>query len=335
LKTLVRLFLLAVVAGAVGVGYVAYQLGQPYKGFTEPVFVEFPHGTGTEAMASALAEKGVIRARWLFLAARAFRRTNLQAGEYKFEKPASALDVYGRISKGDIFYMELLIPEGYNLFDIAGAVEKLGAKERLPGLTPAAFLLAARDPAMIRDLDPKASSLEGYLFPNKYRIYRHTNAQQLCRQMTNEFRAQWKTLNAGANVHETVTLASMVEREARLPEERPQVAAVFANRLRIGMRLDCDPTTVYAALLENRYRGVIHRSDLDNANPYNTYQHAGLPPGPIANPGLSSIKAALAPADSKFLYFVARADGSGGHRFSASLEQHEAAVAQYERAVRK
>jgi UPF0755 protein len=335
LKTLLRLFLLAAFVGALGAGYVAYQLSQPYKGFSEPVFVEFPHGTSTSAMAAALVEKGVIRDRWLFLAARAFRRTTLQAGEYQFEKPASALSVYNRIARGDIFYMELLIPEGYNLFDIAGAIEKLGTKERLPALTSASFLLAARDPGMIRDLDPQASSLEGYLFPNKYRIYRHTTAQQLCRQMTNEFRAQWKTLNAHAKVHETVTLASMVEREARLPEERPEVASVFANRLRIGMRLDCDPTTVYAALLENRYRGVIHRSDLDNTNPYNTYQHAGLPPGPIANPGLSSIKAALAPADSKFLYFVARADGSGGHRFSASLEQHEAAVAQYERAIRK
>ena len=339
MKTLLRLFFLAAFVSALGAGYVAYQLSQPYKGFSEPVFVEFPHGTGTGAMASALAEKGVIRDSWLFLAARAFRRTNLQAGEYRFEKPASALDVYNKIARGDIFYMELLTPEGYNLFDIAGAIEKLGTKERLPMLTPASFLLVARDPGMIRDFDPAASSLEGYLFPNKYRIYRHTTAQQLCRQMTNEFRAQWRTLNAHGDVHktvhETVTMASMVEREARLPEERPQVASVFANRLRIGMRLDCDPTTVYAALLENRYRGVIHRSDLDNTNPYNTYQHAGLPPGPISNPGLSSIKAALAPADSKFLYFVARADGSGGHRFSASLEQHEAAVAQYERAIRK
>ena len=292
-------------------------------------------------MAATLAQKGVIRDRWLFLAARAFRRTHLQAGEYRFEKPASAFEIYSRIARGDIFYMELLIPEGFNLFDIAGAIEKLGTRERLdtnerlPSLNPAAFLAIARLPSMILDLDPAAKSLEGYLFPNKYRIYRHTTAQQLCRQMTNEFRAQWKALNARANVHDTITLASLVEREARLPQERPQVAAVFANRLRIGMRLDCDPTTVYAALLEDRYRGVIHKSDLENTNPYNTYQHAGLPPGPIANPGLSSIKAALAPADSKYLYFVARADGSGGHRFSASLEQHEAAVAQYERALHK
>jgi UPF0755 protein len=334
-RFLLRLFLLGVLLFAAGGAYLAYRLTQPYKGFSDPVFLEFPRGTSTEAMASELASKGVIRDRWLFLAARAFRRTNLQAGEYKFDKPASALDIYGRISRGDIFYMELLIPEGYNMFDIAGAIGKLGTKERLPSLNSAGFLAAARNPTMIRDLDPAAKSLEGYLFPNKYRIYRHTTAQQLCRQMTNEFRAQWKALNARASVHDTVTLASMVEREARLPQERPQVAAVFANRLRIGMKLDCDPTTVYAALLEDRYRGVIHRSDLESANPYNTYQHSGLPPGPIANPGLSSIRAALAPAESPYLYFVARADGSGGHRFSASLEQHEAAVAQYERALRK
>ncbi|MDE3198950.1 MAG: endolytic transglycosylase MltG, partial [Acidobacteriota bacterium] len=147
--------------------------------------------------------------------------------------------------------------------------------------------------------------------------------------------AEWKKLNSHANLHDTVTLASMVEREAKLPEERPEVASVFTNRLKIGMKLDCDPTTVYAALLENRYRGVIHRSDLDSTNPYNTYRHAGLPPGPIANPGLSSIGAALSPADSTYLYFVARADGSGGHRFSSSLVQHEAAVAQYQHALHK
>jgi UPF0755 protein len=285
-------------------------------------------------MASVLARQGVLRERWPFLAARVLRRgTKLQAGEYRFDKPASPLEVYGRIARGDIFYLELLAPEGFNMFDIAGALAKLGM------VKPEAFLAAARDPAMIRDLDPKAQSLEGYLFPNKYRVYRHTTAQQLCRQMTNEFRAQWKSLTASleipADVHDTVTLASMVEREARRPEERPEVASVFHNRLRIGMRLDCDPTTIYAALLENRYRGAIHRSDLESTNPYNTYQHAGLPPGPIANPGLSSIHAALAPLDTRYLYFVAKADGSGGHNFSESLARHEAAVALYQRATHR
>lgn len=335
MKTLIRLALLLVLLGVAGAGYVAYRLNQPYQGFRDPVFIEFSRGTSTSAMATMLADQGVIRSPWIFLAARTIRRAHLQAGEYKFEKPASALEVYGRIARGDIFYVELLVPEGYNMFDIAGAIDKLDSKERLPSLTSASFLAAARNPTMIQDIDPSAHSLEGYLFPNKYRLYRHTTAQQLCRQMTNEFRTRWKALNTKANVHDTVTLASLVEREARLPEERPRVASVFANRLRTGMKLDCDPTTVYAALLEKRYTGVIHRSDLDSPNPYNTYQHDGLPPGPIANPGASSIKAALMPDQSPYFYFVARADGSGGHNFSTSLSEHAAAVAQYQRALHK
>jgi UPF0755 protein len=330
MKSLLRLFMLVVLLAIVGGGYVLYRLNQPYSGFTTPVFVEFPRGTTTDQIASTLAAKGVVETRWMFLAARILKRgARLQAGEYRFDRPASPLTVYGRIARGDIFYMELLVPEGYNIFDIAEAVAKLGT------MKAGTFLAAARNPALIRDLDPKAESLEGYLFPNKYRVYRHTTAQQICRQMTNEFRAQWRSLDTQANVHNTVTLAAMVEREARLPEERPRVASVFLNRLKIGMKLDCDPTTVYAALLDNRFRGVIHRSDLENPSLYNTYRHAGLPPGPIANPGLSSIRAVLQPEHTPFLYFVARADGSGGHNFSDSLARHEAAVQAYQRATHR
>jgi UPF0755 protein len=307
-----------------------YRLNQPYQGFSGPVFVEFAHGTSTRSIASVLAERRVIQDRWLFLVARGMRRgATLQAGEYKFDKPASPLQIVQRLIKGDIYYMELLVPEGFNMFDIAEAVGKLGT------MKPETFLAAARDPSLVRDIDPKAPSLEGYLFPNKYRIYRHTTAQQICRLMTGEFRAQWKALGSGTDVHSAVTLASMVEREARRPDERPLVASVFANRLRIGMRLDCDPTTVYAALLDGRYRGTIYRSDLANPSLWNTYQHVGLPPGPIANPGLGSIRAALEPAETHYLYFVAKADGSGGHNFSDSLARHEAAVAGYRDAVRR
>jgi len=309
--------------------YVATQLSQPFQGFSEPVMIEFPRGTSTSQMASMLADKGVIQYPWLFLAARLVRRgERLQAGEYQFAKAASPLDVYGRIARGDIFYMELLVPEGYNMFDVAEAVAKLGT------ISAEDFLAVARDPSLIHDLDPHAQTLEGYLFPNKYRVYRKTTAREICRMMTNEFRAQWQLLAAsGQSAHDVVTLASLVEREARLPEERPRVASVFANRLRIGMRLQCDPTTVYAALLDGRYRGVIHQSDLESTNLYNTYQHAGLPPGPIANPGLSAIKAALAPDETPYLYFVAKADGSGGHTFSDSLQKHDVAVAQYHHAT--
>jgi len=153
--------------------------------------------------------------------------------------------------------------------------------------------------------------------------------------MTARFRDEWNKLHTGAAIHDTVTLASMVEREGKLAEERPVIAAVFLNRLRLGMKLDCDPTTIYAALLQNRYAGVIHRSDLDSSHPYNTYRHSGLPPGPIANPGLASIRAVLAPATSDLLYFVGRADGSGAHEFSSTIAAHGSAVDRYHRALRK
>jgi len=326
-KFLVRLLALGALLAAVAGAWVIHRLNQPYKGFSDPVFVEFERGTSTRSIATVLADKGVIQDRWLLLAARGLRRgANLQAGEYKFDKPASPFEILGRLARGDIYYMELLVPEGFNMFDIADAVGKLGT------MRPETFLAAARNPAMIRDLDPDAPSLEGYLFPNKYRVYRHTTAQQICRMMTGGFRERWQALRTRASVHDTVTLAAMIEREARRPDERPIVASVFENRLRIGMKLDCDPTTVYAALLENRYRGTIHRSDLENTSPWNTYRHSGLPPGPIANPGLSSIQAVLAPAETRYLYFVAKADGSGGHNFSESLGEHYAAVAEYQRA---
>jgi peptidoglycan lytic transglycosylase G len=195
------------------------------------------------------------------------------------------------------------------------------------------FLRVARDPSPIRDLAPDAPTLEGYLFPSTYRIERSTTVKQLARMMTDLFRKHWRELQPSVEVNTAVnpivTLASLVEKETALAEERPLVASVYANRLRMGMPLDCDPTTIYAALLEGRYRGTIYRSDLDSHNPYNTYRHAGLPPGPIANPGLAALKAALAPAATSYVYFVARADGSGGHQFSDNIEAHNRAVEQY------
>jgi UPF0755 protein len=153
--------------------------------------------------------------------------------------------------------------------------------------------------------------------------------------MTARFREAWRGLDAAAAPHDVVTLASLVEKEGKLDEERPMIAAVFANRLRIGMKLDCDPTTIYAAELDGRYRGVIHRSDLHSANLYNTYQHAGLPPGPIASPGLGSLHAALHPAHTEALYFVLHPDGSGSHEFSKDIAAHQKAVEVYRRGLGK
>jgi UPF0755 protein len=325
MKLLRRLGCLVLLA-ALAAGYGAYRLEMPYQGFHGETFVEFPRGTNTETIATLLANAGVLRNRWDFLLARVLQPGHvLQAGEYRFNQAASAMEVMSRIARGDVFYYTFVAPEGKNIFDLAQIVSQLGL------FTGDAFLQVARNPAMIRDLDPHAPSLEGYLFPNTYKLSRHATPELLCSMMTGKFREVWRVLGSSANVHDAVTLASMVEREAKLPEERPLIAAVFANRLRIGMKLDCDPTTVYAALLDHRYRGTIYRSDLESENPYNTYRHTGLPPGPIANPGLDSLKAALHPADTNALYFVARPDGSGGHTFSIDLAAHNAATERYRR----
>lgn len=324
--------LLLLVAGA---GLFLYlSLNRPYRGFQNEAFVEIPKGTSTRKLAQQLKEAGVVQYPWQFLVARIVQPdATLQAGEYRFEQPASVWKVFDRIRRGDIYFYEVVVPEGNNMFDIAaslGATKLIDAK---------AFLHAASSPKLIQDLDPKAPSLEGYLFPSKYRLTRHTTAEQLCRLMTEQFRKTWAQLmpasGTSANVHDVVTLASLIEKETALPSERPMIASVFRNRLAKGMKLDCDPTTIYAALLEGHYRGKIHRSDLDNRNAYNTYHHAGLPPGPIANPGEQSLKAAVAPADSKSLYFVAKGDGSGGHRFSADLAEHGLAVQEYRRAQKE
>jgi UPF0755 protein len=325
-RSLGLLVLLAMLAG----GSLLYRLQRPYQGFSGAIFVEFPRGTSAAAMAGRLARAGVVRSRWDFLLARALRRgRTLQAGEYRFARPASVLTVFDRIARGDIFYYELVVPEGKTIFDIGAAVEQLG-------LFPADdFLRAARNPALIRDLDPLAPSLEGYLFPSTYRLSRHTTPALLCRLMTGKFREEWANLRTSANIHNTVTLASLVEKEGKLPQERPVIAAVFENRLRIGMKLDCDPTTIYAAILDHHYRGTIYRSDLESDNPYNTYRHAGLPPGPIANPGVASLQAVLAPAESQALYFVLRPDGSGAHEFSKDIAAHQAATALYRRGLQR
>jgi len=296
--------LLAVLAA----GLASVSLKTAYQGSHQPVFLDFPKGTSTPAMARELAQNGVIRYSWQFLLVRALNSgKRLQAGEYRFARADTPSNILDRISRGDVFFYELFVPEGSNMFDIAASVGRFGF------LKASDFLRAARDPALIRDLAPRAPTLEGYPFPATYRITRSTTVRQICVMMTSEFRAQWRELQGGAHpkpVNDIVTLASLVEKETGRAQDRPIVASVYANRLRKGMALDCDPTTIYAALLEARYRGAIYRSDLASDNAYNTYRLPGLPPGPIANPGVASLRAALAPAPTDYLYFVAKPDGS-------------------------
>ena len=328
MKKIVFAVLLAIVAAAVMVP--KFVLDARFKGFAAPVDLEIAKGESTRVIAAQLAQAGVIQSPYALMAARALHPgAKLQAGSYRFEKAATPSEVFDRLMRGDVVHYEATIPEGSNIFDIATIAGKI------PFLNASKMLAILKNPAPIRDLDPLAPTMEGYLFPSTYRLSRHTTEDQLARMMTAEFRRVWKqSAPPGASAHDVVTLASMVEKESAAKEERPVVAAVYANRLLKNMRLDCDPTTIYAAMLDGRYRGKIHRSDLDSDNPYNTYKHMGMPPGPIANPGAGSIAAALKPdMDSKYLFFVAKPDGSGRHNFAVDLAGHNRNVAEYRRGI--
>lgn len=332
MKFLKRLFFLTLFAGilALGAGLLLWQqLNEPYRGFGDgPVFLEVERGMSTTQIDRMLEENGVIRYSWFLRAAKLSQPgAVVQAGDYRFAEPASALEVFHRLRQGDVYYVSLSIPEGKNLWEIAQIIEQAD----LPNAT--GFLEEARKPGLIQDLSPEAQSLEGYLFPSTYQFRRKTTAREICERLTIEFRRQWQSLGVNSRPHETVTMASLVEKETSIPEERTLVSSVFWNRLREGMRLDCDPTVIYAALLEDRFRGTIYLSDLRREHPYNTYQRTGLPPGPIANPGLASLHAALEPAETRYLFFVAKGDGTGAHRFSETLAGHERNVKAYRDAI--
>jgi len=320
-RTLLTLFL---IAAALAI-YAAYETLRPYGGFSVDVFVDVRRGAGASEIASRLESAGVLRSGWPFLLIRLLRPGwVLKAGEYRFDSPLSPLEVHRKIALGEVFYHSLTIPEGYSLFEIAAAVT------RTVGISRAEFLLAAGRGERVSDLAPGARSLEGFLFPDTYRLTRHTTADELVGQMLGRFRHVFAELGPAGDPWETVVLASLVEKETAVAAERPLVASVYRNRLRVGMPLQCDPTVIYGLLLANRFRGEIYKDDLSFPSPYNTYLRPGLPPGPIANPGRASLRAALAPVHTDYLYFVA--DNKGGHVFSGSLDRHSRAVVSYRRA---
>ncbi|MGI8771074.1 MAG: endolytic transglycosylase MltG [Acidobacteriaceae bacterium] len=320
-RLILLLILLVVIAGA-------YVLLMP-AGSRRETFIEITPGMGAEAIGRQLEQHGVVRSRFAFDAVRLLKRGTLKAGEYRFDHPATVFDVYDRLRRGDVYFRAVTIPEGYNLFDVAAAVEaaQLGTKEE--------FLLAARrEVTLITDLDPRATSLEGYLFPDTYRFQRLDTPATMLHAMVKRFRGEAAQLGLHGNYHDTVTMASLVEKETPVGSDRPLVASVLANRMKQGIPLMTDPTVIYAAMLENRYRGTIYQSDLHSKSDYNTYQHAGLPPGPICNPGVASLQAAMHPATTNYLYFVADAAAAGHSRFAATLEEHQRNVAAYRRAQR-
>ena len=258
-------------------------------------------------------------------------RRSLKAGEYLFEKTADARQVHDRLAGGDVYYREVVVPEGFTMFDIAAAVEQagLGSSED--------FLKAARsDTELISDLAPTATSLEGYLFPATYEFTRTQSDHDMVAAMVKEFRrvAQEIGLTSSSTrpLPQTVILASIIEKETAVPEERPLVASVYYNRMARKIALQADPSVIYAELLQGNYQGALHHADMQEDSRYNTYKYPGLPPGPIGNPGKSSLEAAMHPAQTDYFYFVS--DGNGHHRFARDLEEHNRNVAQYRRIMR-
>lgn len=302
----------------------------PYLAAPPGTLLAIDRGSSTRHMGDQLARNGIVRYSWQLPLARLLQpNRKLQAGEYQFTQPATPWQIFDRLARGDVHFYELRIPEGYNIFDIAKTVGEQGL------IKEADFLQAARNPKLIQDLAPTAPSLEGFLFPSTYRLTRATTADVLCALMVAQFRRAWATLKPTKPVLPTVTLASLVEKETSIPAERALVAGVYSKRLSMGMKLDADPTTIYSALLLGVWRGTIYRSDLNRDHPYNTYRTVGLPPGPIANPGSAALAAALHPAETENIFFVALADGSGGHRFSSNAAAHQRAVAEYRRGQQK
>jgi UPF0755 protein len=295
-----------------------------------PEVLLFPPGSSSKAIAAELERAGVVRTRFGFeLLHYALPKKSLKAGEYRFVRAASTIEVFNRIVRGDVLLHTVVIPEGYNIFDIAAAIEGAGLGRREDFIA-----VATHDTALIRSIDPQARSLEGYLFPDTYQLSRAMTMREMAAVMVRRFQKEAQTLGVTGDTHRLVTLASIVEKETAAPEERPEVASVYTNRLAHKMALAADPTVVYAALLKGTYRGTIYQSDLQSDSPYNTYKFAGLPPGPIANPGAASLAAAMHPAQTNYLFFVAMGDGSGRHRFSVNFEQHEQNVIAYRRAMK-
>jgi UPF0755 protein len=326
-----KIFWLIVIAALACAGWFAWALLAP----TEPpakTFVMLRPGYSTRRIASELRSAGVIRSERGFILWHYIHRRPLQAGEYLFETPANLIDVQKRLARGDVYFHTVVVPEGFTMFDIARAVEAAG-------LGPAENFLkvAQSDTALIADLAPSAPSLEGYLFPDTYQFSRMQTMQDIAAAMVKQFRQVAHQIGliaapGATDIERSVTMASIVEKETAVAEERPLVASVYYNRLAKNIALDADPSIIYAELLAGTYTGALHHDDMRFDSPYNTYRHPGLPPGPIGNPGKSALEAAMHPAQSDYYYFVA--DAQGHHRFARTLEEHNNNVTAYRRAVR-
>lgn len=331
MKTWIVLLLFVLVMGGAAAYSMYARVTEPFRGYEgSEQFVDIPAGAGSRAIGDRLVAAGVVRDPWTFRIAlfRSRQGRHLKAGEYRFDRAMTPAEVIAKIARGEVYVVNVTFPEGLTAREMSRIFESHGLG------SAASFVEAARQPAAIRDIDQSAQDLEGYLFPETYVVPRKTDASKLVAQMVSAFeRALTPPIREAAaarqlTIRELVTLASIVEKETAKPEERPLIAAVYANRLRRGMPLQCDPTVIYALVRAGRYDGNLRKADLNFDSPYNTYRYAGLPPGPIASPGRASLEAAAHPADADYLYFVSRNDGS--HEFARTLAEHNRNVLKYQ-----
>jgi peptidoglycan lytic transglycosylase G len=359
-----KIFWLIVVAAFACGGWFAWALLTPLEPPAK-TFVMLHPGYSTRHIASELKSAGIIRSEDAFILWRYIRhRSSLKAGEYLFDKPASIVDVQKRLRRGDVYFHTVVVPEGFTMFDIARAVEAAGL-----GLAED-FLKVAQNETGLIGFAHNARSLEGYLFPDTYQFTRMMSMQDMVEAMVRRFVQVARQIGlvypveagskgsegccenldsphfafpnaapepddrgiAGPDLDRIVIMASIIEKETAVPEERPLVASVYYNRLAKKIALDADPSIIYAELLAGSYSGALHHDDMRFDSRYNTYRYAGLPPGPIANPGRSALEAAMHPAQSDYYYFVA--DAAGHHRFARTIEEHNNNVAAYRRAMR-
>ena len=327
------LLLILLGAGTTLVTWAWRTVHQPFRGYdAAEVLVEVPKGTDAVTILRSLESAGVLANADLARLYLIYEMGDpyLRAGEYRFADPLATPEVLARLVRGDIVTYPVTIIEGLSLAETAQALSAAGFGEL------EIFLATMGDPARVADLDSQAQDLEGYLFPDTYRFAKGTTETQIVDAMVGTFRRLYeesvdplRAVTDERTVREIVTLASIVETEAQLDEERPVIAGVYAHRLRRGMPLQADPTVIYSLTLAGEYDGNLRRDDLKFDSPYNTYVYPGLPPGPIASPGLASLQAAALPADVPYLYFVSRNDGS--HVFAETLREHNRNVNEWQK----
>jgi UPF0755 protein len=322
-RILLALFLLIIAGAGIFAFWIYRDLHTAIRHTKQGHYVEIPRGSSPTAVVNKLATEGIIKHEWPLMLYLKFssNASQLKAGDYDFPSPISPLGVFARLRTGEQRLIRLTVVEGWTRWDISNAMSKI---PELHLETPTAALPLMDNVSLISDLDPVATNLEGYLFPDTYDFPPDTKPAAVIAIMVKRFRKEWKPewsqLASKLNLtpRQVVTTASLIETEAKLPEDRPKIASVIYNRLKVGMALAVDSSIIYASKLEGKWRndGKVYKSDVERRSPYNTRIHSGLPPGPVASPGKSSLEAALNPAETDYLYYVREPSrDDGAHNF--------------------